>query len=312
MSLPNFRLTLLPKTLIVGGGLVTLLLLLSYGIWLGLGDRALWLSLPLWIGSVLFIQLEIYYRSLEAIYRQDDKLQMILDQQARQDSRQTKDYYQIEALFSIFSLVQLRHPLPPMREWAISPDFAKQLIALIDQHKPESIVEISSGISTVIMGYCLEKLGQGKILSLEHDERFAKISQLNVQNHHLQDIATVVYAPLKPIELNGQTWRWYDLDVLQLPHPLPDRIDLLVIDGPPGDLQHLSRYPALPLLFQALSENGVVIIDDGDRADEQEIVQRWQQEFGLESERILNEKGAFILRRSSPIKPPALAHASSQ
>lgn len=309
MSLSKIRLTLHPKTLVMGGGLTALLLLLSYGAWLGLGDRALWLLLPSWIAPLLFIQVEIYYRSLEAVYQQDEKFQRILDQQAGQDSRLTKDYYQIESLFSIFSLVQIRHPLPPMREWAISPDFAKQLIALIDQHQPQSIVEISSGISTVIMGYCLEKIGQGQILSLEHDERFAKISQANLQSHHLQDIATVVYTPLKPIELNGQTWRWYDLDQLQLKHKLPDRIDLLVIDGPPGDLQSLSRYPALPMLFQALSENGVVILDDGDRADEQEIVRRWQQEFGLESERILNEKGAFILRRASPVQQPAFSRS---
>lgn len=312
MSLSKIRLTLHPKTWVIGGGVLTLLLLLSYGIWLGLGDRALWLLLPSWIAPLLLIQLEIYYRSMEAVYRQDEKFQLILDQQAHQELRQTQDYYQIESLFSIFSLVQLRHPLPPMREWAISPDFAKQLIALIDQHQPQFIVEISSGISTVIMGYCLEKLGRGQILSLEHDERFAKISQANLHNHQLQDIATVVYSPLMPIEINGQTWRWYDLDTLSLTHKLPDRIDLLVIDGPPGDLQPLSRYPALPLLFQALSDNGIVILDDGDRADEQAIVQRWQQEFGLESERILNEKGAFVLRRSIPTVKPALSTAQSQ
>ncbi len=295
MGFAKTRFWLHPKTRLLGSLIVPGLLLLFYWGQPSLGDRG-WLAMGIGLSIVILMQLESYYRSLEALYHQDEKFQAILQQQFDQQARSSHDYYQIEALFSIFSLLRLRHPLPPMREWAISPDFAKQLIALIDQHQPQLILEVSSGISTVIMGYCLQMAGQGKILSLEHDQRYTQVSQSHVQNHGLQDIATVIHAPLIPIQLDGQSWHWYDLTVVP---PLPRSIDLLVIDGPPGDLQRLSRYPALPLLFQFLSEQAVVIIDDGARADEQEIVSRWQQEFGLEVDRIANEKGAFVLRRSA-------------
>lgn len=294
MAFPKVRFGLHPKTLILGSIFSLVLLLLFYWARPSLGDRG-WLAIGLGLGCVIFLQLESYYRSLEALYRQDEKFQMIVRQQSEYQARRTHDYYQIESLFSIFSLLRLRHPLPPMREWAISPDFAKQLIMLIDQHQPQLILEVSSGISTVIMGYCLQTIGHGQILSLEHDQRYARVSQTYIQNHDLQEIATVIHAPLTPIELHGQSWHWYDRAALQ---KLPGSIDLLVIDGPPGDLQPLSRYPALPLLFQWLSPEAVVIIDDGDRADEQEIVARWQREFGLEVDRVESEKGAFVLRRS--------------
>jgi predicted O-methyltransferase YrrM len=254
--------------------------------------------LPISIGLVMLMQLEGYYRSVDAIYQQDEKFREILRQQTHQRACQISDYYQIESLFSIFSLLRLRYPLPPMREWAISPDFAKQLIAIIYERNPQVIVEMSSGISTVIMGYCLEALGSGQIIALEHDERYAKISSSNVQNHELQEIAQVVYAPLKTVEINNQTWRWYDTAALLL----TKKIDLLVIDGPPGDLQPLSRYPALPLLFDALNDHCVVIMDDGERADEQKIVELWQQEFNFEVEKIDNEKGAFVLRRKDAVE----------
>jgi hypothetical protein len=292
------------KTLIISGASLLILLAVAFLGWALFGERGLLLLLPVAVALAIFVQLESYYRLVDLIYHQDEKFREILQQQSHQRTRQTSDYYQIESLFSIFSLLRLRYPLPPMREWAVSPDFAKQLIAIIYEHNPQMIVEISSGISTVIMGYCLEALGSGKIIALEHDQRYAQLSSSSLQNHELQEIAQVIYAPLKPVELHpatglywpqtgSQTWQWYDTALL----PLTEKIDLLVIDGPPGDLQPLSRYPALPLLFEALSDNCVVILDDGDRADEQKIVELWQQEFNFEVEKVNNEKGAFVLRR---------------
>ncbi|MES9855801.1 MAG: hypothetical protein ABW166_04240 [Sedimenticola sp.] len=40
---------------------------------------------------------------------------------------------------------------------------------------------------------------------------------------------------------------------------------MLVIDGPSGFIQKHSRYPALPLLFDKLSNNGMVFLDDAAR-----------------------------------------------
>src|SRR5712692_7065808 len=57
---------------------------------------------------------------------------------------------QIEALFSIFSIIHLRHPLPAMGHWAVSPDFARILVDVILDRKPGLILELGSGVSTLL------------------------------------------------------------------------------------------------------------------------------------------------------------------
>ena len=64
---------------------------------------------------------------------------------------------------------------------------------------------------------------------------------------------------------------------------MPGRIDLLVVDGPPGLLRPQARYPALPVLRERLSPGASILLDDTHRADEREIVRRWLDEVeGLE------------------------------
>jgi hypothetical protein len=55
-------------------------------------------------------------------------------------------------------------------------------------------------------------------------------------------------------------------------------VDLLLVDGPGfGD----SRYPALPVLRAVLAPGATVLVDDVDRPDEQAVLARWSEEFGL-------------------------------
>src|SRR5262249_4080355 len=51
-------------------------------------------------------------------------------------------YAQVEALLSLHSVIRFKHPLPPMRGWGISPDFALILVSVIREHKPRIIVEL--------------------------------------------------------------------------------------------------------------------------------------------------------------------------
>jgi predicted O-methyltransferase YrrM len=207
---------------------------------------------------------------------------------------QADHYRQVEALFSLYSVLKITHPLPPMRRWAISPDFATVLVGLIQETRPRCIVEAGSGVSTLIAGYSLKQLAGGRIVSLDHAEAYAEITQDRVRRHGLEDYASVRYCPLRPFAIGGHSWLWYDV------RPIEDveSIDMLIIDGPPFDTQALARYPALPILFGRLSKDAIILMDDGFRHDEQEIVDRWLQHFeGFVAERIDTEKGAVILRQ---------------
>ncbi|MFM2311952.1 MAG: hypothetical protein RLZZ04_1228 [Cyanobacteriota bacterium] len=199
---------------------------------------------------------------------------------------------QIESLFSIFATLNPQFPLPSTRGWAASPDLLKEIISLIHRQKPQLVVEASSGVSTLIIAYCLQRLGTGKLISLEHEEKFAQLTQNNLSLHGLDDVATVIHAPLVEVEINGTKWLWYDLTKVEI----PEAIDLLIVDGPPGTTQKLARYPALPMLHNKLSQDAMVLLDDGARSDEAKIVEQWMEELNMShSEYLPLEKGAYLI-----------------
>ena len=242
--------------------------------WLLLHQAVLFLPLAMMAGLLMLAQ-TIYYLEIK-----------------RELGQPHENYRQVEALFSLFSTLKLRHPLPPMRVWPISPDFANIVISLIGEHRPGLVLEMGSGVSTLVAAYSLQEIKEGVVVSLEHDERFAAISAANVAKHGLQNIATITYAPLKEVTIQGKSWLWYDVKQLEKLAP----IDMLIIDGPPMATQRLARYPALPLLFHRLSDDAVILLDDAGRKDEKEIVKRWLREFdGFCLEKIDTEKGAAVL-----------------
>ena len=62
-----------------------------------------------------------------------------------------------EAMQSIYSIFQFNTPLPATRKMAASPDFLKLLVDTILSEKPKLVVELGSGISTILTGKALEK-----------------------------------------------------------------------------------------------------------------------------------------------------------
>jgi predicted O-methyltransferase YrrM len=219
-----------------------------------------------------------------------------LDKEHRKQERALEQYYrQIESLFSLFFTLKPSLPLPNTRDWAAAPDLLKKITEVILIEKPDLVLEASSGISTLVIAYCLKKLGKGKVFSLEHDAKFAAISQSLILLHGLEDISTIVHAPLKEVEINGQKWLWYNTDCLRIDQP----IDLLFVDGPPRKIQKLSRYPALPLLYRHLNKRSTIILDDGIREDEKKIVARWKEEFShISSEFLDTEKGTYVIHKN--------------
>lgn len=238
------------------------------------------------LGIILTINLEIYRKIRKQIEEKHEKYKK-------------NEYRQIESLLSILFVIKPNHPLPPMRGYAASPDFANTLLSLIKEQKPKLILEAGSGVSTLISAYCLQSIGKGKVISLDHEKNFADLSSKNLFKHELQDIGTVVHAPLTKIDINGKTWIWYDIK--ELFEVIKNQsIDLLIVDGPPWNTQDLARYPALPILIDLLSENAIIIVDDANRKDEIEILNLWTKQFkGFQLELLESDSGTAILRRTS-------------
>lgn len=204
------------------------------------------------------------------------------------------EFRQVQAFTGLLQLVEPRAPLPLLRSWATLPDLALILVEKVLSAKPTTIVECGSGSSTVLMAYMLEKLGGGHIVSLEHDAPSKANTDAALRAHGLEKFATVVLAPLKPVQIGNESFQFYDLAGLSD----VERIDFLFVDGPPSFMQALARYPALPLLWDRLAPGANVVLDDARRPKEQEVARRWRHEFPQATHELVDtQKGAFVVRK---------------
>ena len=203
--------------------------------------------------------------------------------------QQFEVFRQTESLAGLYGTLEIERPLPRTRQWAASPDYLHLIAAEIFRRKPELIVEAGSGVSTLIAAYCLRKLGRGKIVALDHIEKYAQNSRSTIESHGLGDFAEVVYAPIRDYEFDSITYRWYDDTLLES----INRVDMLIVDGPPESIGEGARYAAVPLLIEKLDANSIVLVDDGARPGEREMVSKWEQNYGLRYTSELTEKGAY-------------------
>jgi len=204
-------------------------------------------------------------------------------------------YRRLESWEAIYSVITPRIPFPPVRPWMATPELLRAVVHQIFEQRPKVVLELGSGLSTVVCAYAAERVG-ARVVSLDHEERFAEQTRRLLAHHGLSEVATVLHAPLVDTEVNRVRVPWYSLDALD--ELDPDPAGVLLIDGPPGADRKLARYPAVPRLWPRLTDDAVVVLDDARRADEQEIVRRWTREHAaLTFEYIATEKGTAILRR---------------
>ena len=194
---------------------------------------------------------------------------------------------------SLEESLEFKKALPVTENWSAAPDFLKIISDYCLERKPEIIVECSSGTSSLVLSQCCKLNNHGHVYSLENGEEFVEATRRYVTEYQLGDYNDVIYSPLKECNLNGEHYQWYDLK------SFPEvKIDMLVVDGPPGFIQKKSRYPALPLLHDSLNQNCIVLLDDAARDDEKEIVNLWLQNYPeFQSEYVDNERGCAILMR---------------
>ncbi|HEB82857.1 MAG TPA: class I SAM-dependent methyltransferase [Gammaproteobacteria bacterium] len=189
--------------------------------------------------------------------------------------------------------LHLEQSLPVNENWTAAADFLHLLADYCLREKPETIVECSSGASTLVLSRCCQLNEKGRVYSLENGAEFVQQTRQQLDDFGLADYASVLHAPMKDYLLRNRKFQWYDLT-----HFYPRGIDLLVIDGPPGVMQKHSRYPALPLLGSHLARQCLIFLDDASRPDERDIVRCWMQEHDeFETEFVDTERGCSVLIR---------------
>lgn len=177
--------------------------------------------------------------------------------------------------------------------WAVDPVVAERLTREVMLRQPDFTVEFGCGSSTVLLAAVLREVGRGRLLSVEHDERFVELVERQLAAAGLSDWVQIVLAPLTPRRLEAGEWPWYEQ---RFEYALNGPVDFLFVDGPPGAVARRARYPAVPVLKPRLAEDFVVMLDDGKREDERWIAERWAHELGGFAEFVRSDKGAWIIR----------------
>jgi predicted O-methyltransferase YrrM len=206
---------------------------------------------------------------------------------------------EIEGLVQL-SAVPTPYPLPFGGGWALGADNAAILAREVKMRRPRLVLELGSGVSTLLVGLLLKEQGGGRLISLDHEAEWAAETRRQVAALGLASVVGVVDAPLEEQTIGGERQRWYRLPAEM---PADGSVDLLVVDGPPQstDPSGLPRYPALPVLARYLSERAIVFIDDAARMGEAKMLARWAAELpGWRQRTYATARGAAVLERTVP------------
>jgi Methyltransferase domain len=172
--------------------------------------------------------------------------------------------------WQILSPLLSRDPYLPWTSGSMRPAGLVTVCNEIVHGSRTRIVECGSGLSTVVLARLLRERGEGALVALEHDSHWAALVEEQLRREDLGEIARVHYAPL------GGEPPWYDLHAGDR---LPDKVDLLIVDGPPAfDPRHGNRRaPALSWFKDRLVDGATVILDDIDREGEREVLSGWEE-----------------------------------
>lgn len=210
--------------------------------------------------------------------RVDTGLAHIVARQAKESNKlivaMRSETQEVEALMQLYSDLEPRWVMPSLGRWALDARSALHLRQLVEDKKPKRIVEFGGGSSTVWLAYLCEKI-DAELISIDHHPTFHQRTRDALERHGLSGVVDTRLGELEDYELDGESFSWYARSSYR---DLTD-IDMLFIDGPPSTTGSLARYPALPLLQDALSPAALVLLDDADRADEMTTLERWDASF---------------------------------
>lgn len=154
--------------------------------------------------------------------------------------------------------------LPPVSGWSLDVRVLAEIIRISSDLPNDSrIIELGSGISTFWLAKLFGHRGF-RITSYEHDELYYRRTQDFLVRSKLQDSVELVFAPL-----TKESQPWYSLT-----HD-DSLVNLLLVDGPPGQSAYAARLPALSVFARKIAPNGYVVIDDAVRENDRRAYDAW-------------------------------------
>ena len=181
--------------------------------------------------------------------------------------------------------------------WSVGELAFAQIEADLRDANPQSIVEFGSGLSTVRLARAFP---DARLLSIDHDPVF---HQKTVDLLSAQGLAD---SPRVRVDLRTITWARYGMGLHQTysDGAFPDRIDAVLIDGPPGSL-YRGREACLYQVFAKLRVGGIVVLDDFNRPMETAAAEHWSYVYraGIASEAVQIGHGLCVATKVRNTRP---------
>jgi hypothetical protein len=114
-------------------------------------------------------------------------------------------------IMSIEQQLNLKFPIY-WNDSAIEEKYAEYLIYKIITNRPVNIVELGSGISSLIIIKTLEKLGYDyNFISIDSDQVFLNETKNLLVSEGIYDEKKVklVFSPIKDLKINDTVYKWY-------------------------------------------------------------------------------------------------------
>jgi predicted O-methyltransferase YrrM len=149
---------------------------------------------------------------------------------------------------------------------------------LVKDHQPKLVVELGSGVSTLVVA----KSGAQKVISIDGSPEYAEQTRSLIKQHEVRGVE-VRLAPLTPYRGGAN---WYDTSKFED----IENIDLLIVDGPQGGDNSDARYPALEVLLNRLSERAIIVLDDVNRTGERKLAEDFAKALPTHTLHILDHE----------------------
>lgn len=217
---------------------------------------------------------------------------IVYKRQVKNFNRLDSAYVQVEYRDWIHGRFSWNYPvIISSRRWTASPDFLFELVQSLEEHKCSKILEVSSGLSTLVCAKWVQnQTVESSVTSIESSKYYLEKTAKSIDNEGLSQFSRLIHAPIS--EKSGVFW--HDSEVLD--RQLDGPYDCLIVDGPPATENKLARFPALDVLMPHLADSCLIILDDYNRPGEREIVRLWLKTYPLSV--VSNpetEKGMIVL-----------------
>jgi predicted O-methyltransferase YrrM len=159
--------------------------------------------------------------------------------------------------------------LPNLGSWKADTVLLHRIVDTIERLRPAHVVELGAGASTLVTAKALALNGGGHLTSFDQHAEFVEATRAWLGEHGLAADLHAVDLVSSP---GGWPGAWYDV------HHLPERIDLLIIDGPPWAVHPYVR-GAAETLFDRIPLGGMVLLDDAARPGERVVARRWRRNW---------------------------------